>query len=169
MFTKSFVAIAFASLLLSPVLAGCCGAASGDTRQSQVAAVPNTPATLDVEIGGGDASFTALADDADVQLVHGPQGGYHVWTSVRVKPAVAELTVDLSVFVEGDASPAGPPSGWAADRMTSHDYVEVDGLEAYVSSPDTVVGRTIVIHADVVAPDGQHGSATLRAHVTSSP
>ncbi len=167
----SFRSIVLTSVVVvAPLLfsAGCCGAASGDTRQTQPAAVPTTtPQTLDVQIGGGDTTFSEVADGSDVSLVHGPQGGYHVWTSVRVTPAVAELTVDLTVYVEGEPDPVGPPSGWAADRMTSHDYVEVDGLKAYVASPDAVVGRTIVVHADVVAPDGRHGSGTLRLHVTS--
>ncbi|HEY8073700.1 MAG TPA: hypothetical protein VIF62_06320 [Labilithrix sp.] len=164
MFNRSIVVVA-ASLF---TLAGCCGAGAGDTRQTAPAPVPNTPKSLDVQIGGGESEFADEADGAEVELVHGPQGGWHVWTSVRVTPAVAELTVDLSANVEGETDPAGPASGWAANRMTSHDYVEVDGLKAYVTSPDAVVGRTLVIHADAVTPDGQHGSATLRVRVTSS-
>jgi hypothetical protein len=158
------------ALVASSVLfaTGClCGAGAGDTAQTQPAPVPSTPKTLSVTVGGGVSSFADLADGAEVSLVRGPQGGYHLWTSVKVAPAVAQLTVDLTVYVEGELEPAGPPSGWAADRMTSHDDVEVDGLKAYVSSPDAVVGRTVVIHADAVTPDGQHGSATLRLRVTS--
>ncbi len=154
-----------------PVLAvGCsCGPGTGDTRQTHPAAVPSTAASLTVDIGGGDQSFTELSDGASVALVAGPQGGYHVWTSVRVTPAVADLTVDLSVTLDDGGASVGPPSGWGAERMTSHDYIEVDGLKAYIDSPTAVVGKTIVIHADVVTPDGRHGSATRKLLVASQP
>jgi len=85
-----------------------------------------------------------------------------------VTPAVENVVVNVSVSLDGETQPLAAPTGWAANRMTSHDYIEVDGIKAYIPSPDAVAGKTIVIHADVVTPDGRHGDASLRVHVTSS-
>lgn len=36
-----------------------------------------------VEVGTGLATFTPIADGDDLEVVHGPQGGYHVLGSLR--------------------------------------------------------------------------------------
>ncbi len=36
-------------------------------------------ATMFVEVGTGETSFAPLADGDALELVYGPQGGYHVW------------------------------------------------------------------------------------------
>lgn len=143
--------------------AGCCGAGVGPTNETAPAPVPHTQASLTVELGTGESSFTALADDATVSIVHGPQGGTHVWTSVRVTPAIASFTVNVSV-TDADSHPVGSPSGWAAQRHEMDPYVEADGLKAYVDEGQ-VVGREVVLHVDVVSPDGRHGGATKRLRV----
>lgn len=35
------------------------------------------------EVGTGESTFEALGEGATVPLIHGPQGGYHVWLGVR--------------------------------------------------------------------------------------
>lgn len=35
------------------------------------------------EVGTGESAFEALGEGATVPLIHGPQGGYHVWIGVR--------------------------------------------------------------------------------------
>lgn len=35
------------------------------------------------EVGTGESTFEALGEGAAVPLIHGPQGGYHVWLGMR--------------------------------------------------------------------------------------
>ena len=63
---------ALAMGLLGLALAGCGGGdpAAGD---------------LVVELGTGEVGFEPLADEQPVPLVAGPQGGHHVWLSLRAE------------------------------------------------------------------------------------
>ena len=36
------------------------------------------------DFGTGDSSFVPVSDGDDVTMIHGPQGGWHIWGSVRV-------------------------------------------------------------------------------------
>lgn len=38
-------------------------------------------ATSALELGTGESSFVPLTDGGTIELVHGPQGGYHLWVS----------------------------------------------------------------------------------------
>lgn len=79
---SSILASACAALLLA---AGC-----GDP----VAPEP-LPAELEVGIGQADGTgFIAIADGADVELVPGAQGGFHIWVNVRVHGAAGELFLE---------------------------------------------------------------------------
>lgn len=35
------------------------------------------------EFGSGDSSFQPISDGEDLTMIHGPQGGWHLWGSVR--------------------------------------------------------------------------------------
>ena len=92
----------FAIVALAAILSGGCGgAAGGDTPD---------PGTLHVEIGLGisNSSFTSIADRATVGVAHGPQGGQHIWTSVRLEDdAFNSANIKLSSRYADTGQPAG--------------------------------------------------------------
>ena len=58
------------------------------------------PAGWKVEVGPGHDSWVAVPEDAEVERVHGAQGGYHVATSARVTQGVEDLrSVEVEVEV----------------------------------------------------------------------
>jgi hypothetical protein len=60
---------------LTPLVAGCVA--------STTSTVPElTPA---VELGTGEVEFVPLADGDELDIIHGPQGGYHFTVSLRVQ------------------------------------------------------------------------------------
>ncbi len=74
------------ALALIAVVGACTG--DGD---------PPLDLDADIEIGGADqsgAGFVALLDGDLVELATGGQGGFHVWTALRIKGAMGELYLD---------------------------------------------------------------------------
>lgn len=70
------------------LLVAACSGGSGDEEEI-------LPAAL--EIGSADATgegFVAVDDGADVELVSGAQGGFHVWTTPRLSGAVGTIYLD---------------------------------------------------------------------------
>ena len=68
-------------------------------------APPPTEALL--ELGTGTARFIPLTDGAEVEMIHGAQGGWHVWVSVRAEGLAQGLG---SLEIEhGPADGSAPP------------------------------------------------------------
>src|SRR4029434_4969109 len=60
-----------------------------------------------VELGTGESHFEELIDGQDVTLIHGPQGGWHVWMSLRAQE-IDPMRVGLRVMtqvLESDLQP----------------------------------------------------------------
>ena len=149
------------------ILGGCgCDAGGGTPTPAAVASVPNTPATLHIEIGTGASSFEPIADQATIAIVHGAQGGQHVLTSVRLNDdGFDTVSVNLSSRFADTGAPAGEPSGWIARLSTP-----MDGTRTHAGMQNDVAPlagpRAIVVRIEVVAPDGSHGSDERTVVVT---
>ena len=128
-----------------------CGPADGPSTES-VPAVP--PA---IEMGTGEWDWEALEDGQEIDVIQGPQGGFHLLGSVRVAGIAAGTADDLgdpdnpttrfwvmhegvdlapsSVFIQGlDASPqdASPFTHQMVGRFVIMDIAaddELDGVE----------------------------------------
>lgn len=59
---------------------------------------------LTVEVGGGESSFRPLTDGADVVIVHGPQGGWHVDVAGVVGHARQTVAVRPRLVLEADGT-----------------------------------------------------------------
>ncbi|NUQ75103.1 MAG: hypothetical protein HUU21_16255 [Polyangiaceae bacterium] len=69
---------------------------------------PAAPAEPVVVIGGGQTSFQPLAAGDVVQVEGGPQGGFHVWLSIRMKNLhQAGTTTSVAVYEMGATEPLG--------------------------------------------------------------
>src|SRR5262245_61474772 len=97
--------IALATLLL----AACAGSqpppGGADSSPGEPDAAANLPG--DLLLGGAEASgvgFVELGDGADVSLIWGAQGGYHVWTAVRARGLSGELRVERNARLVADDS-----------------------------------------------------------------
>lgn len=54
-----------------------------------------------IEIGGGERTFEPVSDGADLTMVHGPQGGWHVLASVRLTGVDPIVSIDYTVTTGG--------------------------------------------------------------------
>lgn len=108
-------------------------------------------ATTFLEIGTGETGFTALADGDALELVYGPQGGYHVWGACGIygidpegrvlhytlrDGATREVLADLSLALTTRRLTA-TSGGW----LRMGDRVIFPG----VTEPSGLVGRDAVL------------------------
>ena len=138
------------SLLL--ILLGC-AASSGDT------AIEWEPAA---EIGTGEWEWAELEEGADISVIMGPQGGYHLLGSVRVAGLVAGDPDNL-----GDPdNPTTTFSVFHGEENLTPGAVYVQGLDP-VGDPETgfqheMVGRFAILG---IADDDELDGVELRFHV----
>ena len=128
-----------------------CGPADGPSTESAPAVPPA------IEMGTGEWDWEALEDGQEIDVIQGPQGGFHLLGSVRVAGIAAGTADDLgdpdnpttrfwvmhegvdlapsSVFIQGlDASPqdASPFTHQMVGRFVIMDIAaddELDGVE----------------------------------------
>jgi hypothetical protein len=158
---------------------GCAGGGSG-TGDDGTTGTGCGAEDYFVEIGTGEFQYESLADGDVVTMIHGPQGGWHVWTSVvthgsepevRIRPAIEapDLGIrvtdpDLESFVAlvyDDAACEGTHWGERAYLDTDRDsgpkglefVCSLDGqnLELTVEVADLVSGRSASGTVSVVA------------------
>ena len=131
----------------------------GRDSPARLATVPDTPETLPVEIGTGDTGFLPLTDGEDAFIVFGPQGGWHIWTAVRVRDeSVVEAEINLSVRFAGDGTPAGKASSVATGLKLKDGARERAGMTNFLANALAVRGQRVVLRTEVIAADGRHGS-----------
>jgi hypothetical protein len=120
-------------------------------------------------VGTGPTDFVELADGDPVVLASGGQGGYHVWTAIRVHDArITDARVNLSARFE-DGTSAGPSSSAATALSVLGDGSRgAAGLRDFIDRPDLVLGKRVVLRVEVIASDQRHGAAekvvTVRDH-----
>ena len=126
--------------------------------QTDIADVPKTPSSIVVELGVGESSFGVIADGTPVSMTHGPQGGQHVWASVRLRDeGFGFVQVNLTSRYVDTGELAGESSGWMAELSTPMEGMRTHaGMKNYVSS--LTRPRLVLLRAEVVTPDGRHGA-----------
>ncbi|HHO51761.1 MAG TPA: hypothetical protein ENK18_13015 [Deltaproteobacteria bacterium] len=74
----------------------------GSTPTGDTATPPATCATAEAElqVGTGVDTFQLLEDLDEVELVFGPQGGYHITIAVRACHMASPLTLHIEIFDE---------------------------------------------------------------------
>lgn len=96
-------------------LAACGG---GGATDASVTCTGPTSAAL----GQGETAFEALADGGEIDIVHGPQGGFHVDAAVQVEGFGA--TVEITGTVTDDATGTVVGGSQAAVVVVLADYDE---------------------------------------------
>lgn len=137
---------------------------------------PARPQTTDgvfgtpvIELGTGTSAFQSLADGADIELVAGPQGGWHLDVAVAFDgfgPGGVQLVYDgldavaepVSFVTHAELTPASVvevDSGW--QRVGDRVVLDIGGAEA-------VIGQELVLRVTAEL-DGQTWSDERRVRV----
>lgn len=116
------------------------------------------PGEFAVELGVGETAFEPIVGEPTLSLIAGPQGGHHVWISVRVDGASSER-VDLSV----DVAPVGAPPPPRREPIRVHltrvsGQTELVGWPAEFVDPGCLVGERVTVRVRIVDEHGSVGS-----------
>jgi hypothetical protein len=124
------------------------------------------------EIGGGAYAFEPLAPGDPLVMVHGPQGGWHVLASLRLRSTLDIVDVAYAI----DVLPDGPrvsdqayrvqlvPDGACAGTYPGmYGYLDVSGLADGEADtpPELLGGRALRLTLAATDAEGRVATATL--------
>ncbi len=122
-------------------------------------------------LGTGVTSFVEVAEGGDVELVNGPQGGWHVNVTMRIYGLDPQ---ELTMRIEGYDAATDESIGIPIERVLTERRVQPeedhwlrvgDQLIFAIDSPAGVVGRDVRIESRVTTPEGERAEAELVVHV----
>lgn len=126
-------------LAFACLLGACGGAGSGGDGVTAI------------ELGTGETTFTPIGDE--IELTMGPQGGWHLWLTLRLwSEAPNGTTVDYTVRRASDGSALSMPTRYVVDeerliREGDHWLRLGDRAILAITSADMAVGEDVEIDA----------------------
>ena len=147
-------------LALVAVIVSCACGNGEHTPDPGLAPIPDSQASLTVDVGTGSSEWVPLNDGDMVPIVAGPQGGFHVWTSIHVHDASVDTArINVTARIEATGEAAGNPSSVAAAlSLTADGLREKVGMRDLIASPSAVTGKRVVLRVEAVTDDGRHGA-----------
>jgi hypothetical protein len=150
---RHFIAIVGPFLAL---VVGACGTASETT------AVDAGPvAAPELQLGTGKDSFEPLAEGQTVELIHGPQGGWHIWGSLRARGLASPLTVVYAVAL-ADTGEVLSSTTYEIEPLAAGSWSLWAGLIGYVPEPERVAKQPVALSMQVTDARGVQLGATQR-------
>jgi hypothetical protein len=130
------------------------------------------PAAPRVELGSTPGDFTPLVDGNAVQIVHGIQGGFHIWGAVRAQYVdPRSLQMHFTIALDDGTPPiatrddAGDLDG-TSDGLTPGTHV---ATTVFLTDPTVVRGRATRFTVTVTDQEGRTGSDSHRVFPTGNP
>ena len=118
-----------------------------------------------LEVGTGTTSFVPL-EGGTVELVHGPQGGWHLDVTLRLWDEAPDgVLLDYEVRRQGEDTPVSTPTQYrvAEERLVreSDHWLRLgDRVVFAISDPSEVLGAVVEVRA-VIDPVEDRDSATV--------
>ncbi|MCC7386443.1 MAG: hypothetical protein IT384_31685 [Deltaproteobacteria bacterium] len=117
----------------------------------------------EMRLGTGEDRWVALEDGGSADLVCGPQGGQHVFVSVRARhldPSRTTTRVRISRADDGALVCERRLEG--VRLIAVEGWGEVTGIACFVVDPREVSGRAVVLDGEVVDTAGRSCGASVR-------
>lgn len=137
-----------ASLLAVALTTGCAAAEPG-------------PAEAALELGTGTSRFEPLVDGQEIAMVHGAQGGWHLWISARATGLDARIgSLEITQGpADGSAEPQTTRVGVTFDPPDAEGRRVTLGWQAILADPACCVGRLHRVRVTVTTASGERVSA----------
>lgn len=132
------------------VILAACGPTAGRDAGIDVCDATSS-AGMELEVGAGESRFTAVREGEPLAIIHGPQGGAHLWTAVRVRGATEPTEIRLAVRSPDGAQQHGPLS-FVIVTLGPEDasgWRERAGLFNFLDDPEAAEGQTVALWARV--------------------
>ena len=121
---------------------------------------PSDPAPY--EVGTGEKCFERLAAEADIPLINGPQGGYHLWLAVGCEDCGDKAHLKYGARSETTEAPL--PGTYVAEQVMTlqgDSWGQVAGIQLAMpglswdeeTDPPPAKGTRLFLWADVVDGD----------------
>jgi hypothetical protein len=121
-----------------------------------------TAAVADLELGTGINGFEALAEDQTVDIIFGPQGGYHIWAALRARRArVAPDRVEVHARLFKDGAELSD-NAYRLNLYEAGEYYEWYALQALVPDPVAIDGQLVTIRLELLDTNGVFASDERR-------
>ncbi|MBX7190783.1 MAG: hypothetical protein K1X94_01920 [Sandaracinaceae bacterium] len=161
--------------LAAAVLHGCGGGGGTDAAVIPVdaACTVGGGAPPWIVLGTGEASFVELADGGDIELVHGPQGGYHLPATalfgLATSPDMLVLRYDVS---RTDGTILGTTQIALNERRLTHAcggwFRGGDIVVLSITAPAAVADADVDLVVSVLDADGEVVRDARRLHVVDA-
>jgi hypothetical protein len=144
-------------------LAAACGAGEPPDAGADASADGGPPGVA-VQVGGADLKgerWVELGPGAEAAMVRGPQGGQHIWVSVRAQglwPSKMRVDVTMTLLDSGVTVKPGTVPLLLTLKPGADGWVEAIGMTAYVKCPCQVVGRPVRIDVALIDLYGLTGA-----------
>lgn len=101
-------------------------------------------------LGTGETAFVEVADGGELELIHGPQGGWHVIVAARLSGFDPDgMVLTLGVY-EGDTTLIELPMAIAGRRLVRDGlaYLKLNDFMIFdIVGPDEIVGHEVEVRA----------------------
>lgn len=127
----------------------------------------NTPQVL---VGGSNSDGTGFVDWSNSAIgsggiprppiIIGPQGGQHVYVSVRTRNLFPQqVKITATVATPADCTPYDPgPSHWSVSLKSDDGWLGFQGITAFIAKPCDVKDKVVRVKVEVVDKDGLSAS-----------
>ncbi len=167
-FKDSTTACAIALFAATLLVSGCAESSADEPGEDAAEPDPEDPCkpgpNPSLELGHGEIAFETLEDGGSLELIHGPQGGYHTLTSLQ------------AVDINGSEQLVGELRGYIGDQLMaeSHPYLNFrcssgEGLQVWgkfliwEAEPEELHLQTVRIEAEVTDASGVVVTASKEA------
>jgi len=120
-----------------------------------------------LELGTGETAFTPITDGQTLKLVTGPQGGHHLWISLRIKNLQQVGSTTTITAVEPTTNLAAPTTKFAmAFSPDTAGFCKLNGLRYQLDAAGSLapfLGKPLDLTVLVSPPTGP--SASAQAHI----
>ncbi len=103
-----------------------------------------------LELGTGASEFTPLRDGDAVDIVRGPQGGFHIWGALRASPELDPQAIAVKYFVYSATGAEISVNAYRINLTQREDHSEWHGLLGIVPEPAVVTGTEVLLRIEVV-------------------
>lgn len=143
---------------LFALLLAACGDARPLDGTADGGAGDATPIAM--ELGVGTDSFESIDAEHPVEVIFGPQGGYHFWAAVHIEDdTVTRGAVTItSTFVDTGQRAGFPYMNVHVFDPAPDGHFEELALTAFIDEPEVARGRRVHVVIEVETSDGRVGT-----------
>jgi hypothetical protein len=109
-----------------------------------------------IELGTGQDRFVPLEDGDAVDIVKGPQGGYHIWGSVRTfRMDPKNIEIEYWVDLTGAPLENVAHNKYRLSLLPQGDYSEWFGMTLFILDPAKINQKTVTVRFEAKDSSGQ--------------